>query len=103
MPEVVKAEGGQPTIGQSPFALARGQTFERGLFRGAAEQLRKALVEAEVLDSSARGFADFCTRQNSGKLLDIDTALAQTATLLTSLSKVRVPEPKMGSDTADQI
>jgi hypothetical protein len=89
MVEVAKAEGSRVTMGQSPFALARGQTFERGLFRGAAEQLRKALVEADVLDDAARGFADFRTRQNRGKLPDLDAALAQTATLLTSLSKAR--------------
>src|SRR5687767_8182075 len=90
MVDVAKAEGGRITMGQSPFALARGQTFERGLFRGAAEQLRKALVEAEVLTPSARGFADFRTRQNSGKLPDMDAALAQTATMLTSLSKAQI-------------
>jgi hypothetical protein len=89
MVDVAKAEGGRVTMGQSPFALARGQTFERGLFRGAAEQLRKALVEARVLDPAARGFSDFRTRQNSGKLANIDAALAQTTALLTSLSKVR--------------
>src|SRR5438552_14469362 len=66
MVEVAKAEGSRVTMGQSPFALARGQTFERGLFRGAAEQLRKALVESDVLDDASRGFADFRTRQNSG-------------------------------------
>ena len=89
MVDVAKAEGSRITMGQSPFALARGQTFERGLFRGAAEQLRKALIEAEVLDPTALGFADFRTRQNSGKLPNLDAALEQTATLLTSLSKVR--------------
>ena len=89
MPDVAKAEGGEPTMGQSPFALARGQTFERGLFRGAAEQLRKALVEAEVLDPASRGFADFRTRQNSGKLVNMDAALTQTAQALIALSKAK--------------
>jgi hypothetical protein len=89
MVDVAIAEGGRITMGQSPFALARGMTFERGLFRGAAEQLRKALVHAQVLDPTARGFADFRTRQNSGRLANIDAALQQTAELLGSLSKVR--------------
>src|SRR6266850_1290655 len=66
MVEVAKAEGSRITMGQSPFALARGQTFERGLFRGAAVRLRQALIEAEVLDSTARGFADFRTRRTAG-------------------------------------
>lgn len=89
MVEVAKAEGSQITMGQSPFALARGQTFERGLFRAGAEQLRKALVEAEVLNAAARGFADFRTRQNSGKLANLDAALKQTAALLTSLARAK--------------
>ena len=89
MVEVAKAEGSQITMGQSPFALARGQTFERGLFRAGAEQLRKALVEAEVLDAAARGFADFRTRQNSGKLADLDAALQGTAAFLTSLAEAK--------------
>ena len=33
MARVAEAEGVSPTMGQSPFALARGQTFERALFR----------------------------------------------------------------------
>jgi hypothetical protein len=89
MVEVAKAEGGRITMGQSPFAIARGQTFERGLFRGAAEQIRKALVEAEVLDEAGRGFADFRIRRNSGKLPNLDAALQQTAEVLVALSKAK--------------
>src|SRR5262249_53764814 len=89
MVEVAKAEGSRITMGQSPFALARGQTFERGLFSAGAEQLRNALVDAEVLEATARGFADFRTRQNSGTLPNLDAALEQTTALLTSLSKTR--------------
>jgi hypothetical protein len=89
MVDVARAEGTRVTMGQSPFAVARGQTFERGLFRAGAEQLRKALVEAEVLDATARGFADFRTRQNSGRLADIDEALDQTATLLTAMANTK--------------
>ena len=89
MVEVAKAEGSRITMGQSPFALARGQTFERGLFRAGAQQLRKALVEAGVLPATARGFADLRTRQNSGKLANLDAALTQTSVLLTSLAKAK--------------
>jgi hypothetical protein len=92
MAEVAKSEGSKVTMGQSPFALARGQTFERGLFRANADQLRKALVEAEVLVDSARGFADFRTRQNSGKLANLDVALAQTATMFHTLAKASGPD-----------
>lgn len=92
MAEVAKAEGGKVTMGQSPFALARGQTFERGLFRAGAESLRKELVEAEVLTPSARGFADYRTRQNSGKLPNLDAALTQTSALLETLAKAKGPD-----------
>ena len=40
MGEVVEAEGGKRTAGQSPFALANGQTFERSLFQDQAARLR---------------------------------------------------------------
>src|SRR4051812_2567596 len=33
MADVAKHEGHKPTMGQSPFAIQRGQTFERSLFR----------------------------------------------------------------------
>lgn len=91
MTDVAKAEGGRVTMGQSPFALARGQTFERGLFNANADKLRKALIVAEVLDVAARGFTDFRTRQNRGKLPDLDSALEQTSKLLTTLSTAKGP------------
>lgn len=94
MTEVAKAEGGKVTMGQSPFALARGQSFEQGLFRSNAENLRKALVDAEVIEPSARGFSDFRTRQNRGKLADLDAALEQTAKLFAALSTAKGPKPE---------
>ena len=33
MAEVAKADGTTATMGQSPFAIARGQAFERSLYR----------------------------------------------------------------------
>ncbi len=78
MASVAKREGLEPTTGQSPFALARGQTFERRLFRDDAEQLRLALVEAGVLPAAARGFLDLRTRKNGGSLASLDVALERT-------------------------
>ncbi len=43
MIEVAKAEGCTPTMGQSPFALARGLNCERMLIKGSAERLREDL------------------------------------------------------------
>lgn len=43
MAAVAKREGLTPSMGQSPFAVARGQTFERGLFRDGAQELIEEL------------------------------------------------------------
>ena len=48
MEDVVRSEGGKPTMGQSPFAIARGQNFERGLFRHDGASLVEALIGADV-------------------------------------------------------
>jgi len=103
MAEVAKSEGSKVTMGQSPFALARGQTFERGLFRANAEHLRNALVEAEVLAAEARGFADLRTRMNSGKLASLDVALKQTAELFKSLAKAKGPDMQLSIAAAATI
>src|SRR3990170_3023674 len=66
MAEVAKREGTRPTMGQSPFAIARGQTFERSLFRDGARRIREALVKAGVLPQTAQGFRDF-RQQSSGQ------------------------------------
>lgn len=82
MEDVAKADGVLSTMGQSPFAIARGQTFERSLFRDDAKTLREALIGAEVLPEGASGFADFRLRVNSGRMQDLDAAIAGTAELL---------------------
>jgi hypothetical protein len=43
MVAVALQEGLAPTMGQSPFALQRGQRFERQLFRDDAKVLRAEL------------------------------------------------------------
>ncbi len=86
MSDVAKADGVESTIGQSPFAMARGMTFERVLFRNAAEVLREALVEAGVLKDQTGGFADFRLRMSGGKLRDLDEAIDGTARLLRDLA-----------------
>jgi hypothetical protein len=86
MGDVVKREGGAPTMGQSPFALARGYTFERALFRNEAEVLREALRNAGVLPESANGFRDFRLRQNGGPFGTLDEALTATAALLKDIA-----------------
>lgn len=75
---VAKAEGIEPTFGQSPFAIARGVTFERSLFRSEATTLRQALSEAGLLPATTSRFVDFRIRANGGLLSDLDAALEAT-------------------------
>ncbi len=86
MAEVAKADGVPPSMGQSPFAIVRGQTFERILFRNGGETLRESLVEAGVLSPRAKGFADFRLRMNGGRLRDHDQAIEATSKLLQTLA-----------------
>ena len=58
MLEVAQKLGLAPAFGQSPFALQRGQTFERTLFEDDATPLRRALIERKVLPANAAGFVD---------------------------------------------
>src|SRR5688572_1645851 len=68
MAEVAKREGLTPTMGQSPFAIARGQTFERGLFRDQANTLREALEESGVLPKGSTGFAGLRMKNIGGRM-----------------------------------
>jgi hypothetical protein len=89
MADVVKREGGNPTMGQSPFAIARGQTFERTLFWNAGQPLLEALAEAGVLPAGSHGFRDFRLRQFGGPHQSLDAALDATATFLIDLGRGR--------------
>ncbi len=82
MAEVAKRDGAIPTMGQSPFAIARGLAFERSLYRSGGRAMFLALQEAGVVPGSASGLADFRLRMNGGKLHRLDDALAETAGLL---------------------
>jgi hypothetical protein len=87
MAEVARAEGLKPPAGQSPFALARGQGFERAIFRDDAKVLREELVRCGVLPAEASGFADFRMRRGGGPHASIDEALAATTSWLGRLAK----------------
>lgn len=94
MAEVAKREGIRPTMGQSPFAIARGQTFERSLFRDGASRLREALVKAGVLPQTAQGFRDFRLRQGGGPYRSLDEALTATAEFLREFANARKPRER---------
>jgi hypothetical protein len=82
MAEVAKRDGALPTMGQSPFAIARGVAFERSLYRSGGRALFQALKEADVVPASASGLEDLRLRMNGGRLHSLDNALSATADLL---------------------
>jgi hypothetical protein len=99
MAAVAKREGLKPTMGQSPFAIARGQTFERTLFRDDGKTLREALIEAGVLPSNADGLADFRMRRHGGRMPDLDAAKEATTALLGELASGRPAASLVASPT----
>jgi hypothetical protein len=87
MVDVATREGLKPNMGQSPFALQRGQRFERQLFRSDAELLRVELETAGVLPKGSKGFADFRMRHLGGTCRTLDEARERTIDLLAALAK----------------
>lgn len=79
---------GIPTsFGQSPFALARGNTFEAGLFVNGAQRIREALERKKCLPNGSTGFLDLRLKMNGGKVvLSVDDALAKTGEWLRELA-----------------
>ncbi|MFH1434510.1 MAG: hypothetical protein ABIJ56_02220 [Pseudomonadota bacterium] len=82
MTEVAKREKLHPTMGQSPFALATGTTFEKSLFARNAERVYKTLVEERIFPEGDHRFIDLRLRQNGGPCRDLDSAMEGTNDLL---------------------
>jgi hypothetical protein len=93
MADVAVAEGYQPTFGQSPFALARGSTFERNLLWNGAERLIEELVRKDVLPEGATGLADYRIGINGGPLGSLENAIDATKELMRELAKPDNPDP----------
>lgn len=73
------AAGLSPTFGQSPFAIARGNRFEAGLFFDEAERIRRGLERQRVLPEGSAGFLDLRLRLNGGtRIASVDQALHET-------------------------
>jgi hypothetical protein len=87
MGQVVVAEGGEPSPGQSRFALARGTTFESTLFRDNAARLREELEMVGLLEPGMTGFKDFRLRRVGGTQKDLDSARAATTATLEELGR----------------
>lgn len=66
MEAVARFLGLDAKVGQSVFAISRGNTFERVLFEDDAARLRKALIDKRVLPPNATGFVDLRIKKNSG-------------------------------------
>jgi hypothetical protein len=78
MSRVAEQEGGRPTMGQSPFAIARGVTFESGLLRDGGQRLREALRAVGLSVPSGLPVVDLRLRMNGGPVADQDTACRKT-------------------------
>ena len=78
MADVAKLEGGRPTMGQSPFAIARGQTFEKALFRDdGAKSIPRRCRKRRCPPEDTEGFVDFRLRLNGGRCHSLDESLRQ--------------------------
>ena len=92
MAKAARRAGLEPTFGASPFALARGDQFERNVLANQAERLLPELVRTGVLTGSASGLLDLRIRMNGGSdhaLLDLDAACAKTEEALRRIGCAR--------------
>lgn len=74
MATVASREGMEVTSGQSPFAIARGETFERRLFKDEAIVLRTALAKVGAFASEAAMFVDHRIKRHGGPWKNLDQA-----------------------------
>jgi hypothetical protein len=85
--KVAEKVGLDPSFGQSPFALARGNIFEAGLFYDDAARLRAALERKGSLPAGSSGFLDLRLKMNRGtRLTTVDEAVAETSEWLRRLA-----------------
>ena len=83
MADVADRAGIRATFGQSPFAIARGEQFEKSLFSQDGKRLREELIKKGVLPADVDGFADLRLRKNGGShVKSLDEAIAQTTKLI---------------------
>ena len=87
MAEVAKREGADVKVGQSPFAIARGQRFERNLLEDNAAVLRAQLETAGVLPTDSKGFEDLRLGRQGGPCKNLGQAQKRTSILLERISK----------------
>ena len=94
MAKVAERAGIESTMGQSPFAIARGRFFERALFKDDAKRLREALDTAGALPPGGTGFIDLRISLQGGPCRDLDDSRTRTLELLRALASGKVnPRP----------
>ncbi len=77
--KAAEAAGFDATYGQSPFAIARGNRFEAGLFFDDAESLRAALERKGCLPEGSSGYLDLRLKLNGGtRVVSVDEAIRDT-------------------------
>ncbi len=92
MAAVARAAGEEVAFGQSPFAIARGNQFERDLFRDDASRLLPEIIKHGILPDGASGFLDLRQRRNGGTRVEsLDEAIDQTRALVARLGKAARP------------
>ena len=91
MADVARRMGYRPSFGQSVFALARGNQFERGILRDEGARLLAELIRQDVLPEGARGLADLRVRMNGGPLPTLEAAIDATKGLLGALAEPTDP------------
>jgi hypothetical protein len=94
MDAVARWVGLDPKVGQSPFAIARGQQFEASLFEKEGARLRAALIEKQVLPANSTGFLDLRITRNKGPMADIAASRGAFRELLAAF--LREPRAAMG-------
>jgi len=77
--KAAEAAGINASFGQSPFAIARGNRFEAGLFFDEAERLREALEHTGCLPEGSAGLLDLRLKLNGGtRVTSVNQALHET-------------------------
>jgi hypothetical protein len=80
--KVAEREGLPRSMGQSPFAIQRGYTFERTLFTNGAATLVAELQRTGVLPAGPVQFEDCRLNLNGGHLHSLDDSRARTSASL---------------------
>ncbi|OBK86356.1 hypothetical protein [Mycolicibacter sinensis] len=85
--KAAEAAGIKASFGQSPFAIARGNRFEAGLFVDDAEKLRTSLVLKGCLPERSNGFLDLRLKLNGGtRINSVDQAVSETEEWLSRIA-----------------